>query len=56
MTRDKRHHDLYRSGDTDAPDQIKDRNGQVVLRLCRRCERAESELSESCDIKTNEVS
>ena len=41
-------HDLYKDGDADAPDSIKDRNGQVVLGLCRKCGRAESELSEPC--------
>jgi hypothetical protein len=40
-------HDLYKTGD-DAPDEIKDRNGEVVLGLCKRCGRAEIELSEYC--------
>jgi hypothetical protein len=41
-------HDLYKAGDRDAPDEIKDRNGEVVLGLCKRCGRAEIELSEPC--------
>lgn len=41
-------HDLYRTRDRDAPDQIKDRNGEVVLGLCRRCGKSEFELSEPC--------
>lgn len=48
-------HDLYKTGDVGAPDQIKDRNGEVVLGLCKRCGRAEIELSEPCTLrfKTN---
>jgi hypothetical protein len=45
-------HDLYETGDPDAPDVVKDRNGKVVLGLCRRCGRAEIELSEPCEPKT----
>ena len=41
-------HDLYETGDADAPDVIKDRNGAVMLGLCRRCNRAEIELSSPC--------
>lgn len=41
-------HELYKTGDVGAPEQIKDRNGEVVLGLCRRCGRAEIELSEPC--------
>ena len=37
-------HDLYVTGDDDSPDQIKDRNGEVVLQLCKVCRKAESEL------------
>lgn len=37
-------HDLYKSGDEDAPDNIKDRNGEVVLALCRRCGKGEADL------------
>lgn len=38
-------HDLYKPGDKDAPEQIRDRNGYVVLELCRRCGKAEAELT-----------
>ncbi|MCR4301607.1 MAG: hypothetical protein NUV51_08345 [Sulfuricaulis sp.] len=41
-------HDLYKTGDDDAPLQIKDRNGDVVLGLCRRCGRGEIELDQPC--------
>jgi hypothetical protein len=41
-------HDLYKTGDSDAPDVIKDLNGEVVLGLCRKCGRVEVELSEPC--------
>ena len=37
-------HELYKTGDADAPEQVKDRNGEVVLDQCRYCGRAESEL------------
>lgn len=37
-------HELYKTGDADAPEQIKDRNGEVVLDQCRHCRRAEAEL------------
>lgn len=41
-------HDLYADGDADAPDCIKDRNGQIVLGLCKKCGKAECELTEPC--------
>jgi hypothetical protein len=41
-------HDLYETGDPDAPDAIKDRNGEVVLGLCRKCGKAEVQLDEPC--------
>lgn len=41
-------HDLYKTGDRDAPDSIKDRNGEAVLHLCKRCGKAEVELNEDC--------
>ena len=40
-------HDLYITGDKDAPETIKDRNGEVVLQLCKVCSKAESELRNS---------
>ncbi len=39
-------HVLYKTGDLDAPFQIKDRNGEVVLNMCRKCRKAEAELEE----------
>lgn len=42
-------HQLYKTGDEDAPAAIKDRNGIVVLECCRICGKAESELDGSCD-------
>lgn len=41
-------HTLYITGDRDAPDSIKGQNGEVVLDLCRVCNRGEIELSEPC--------
>lgn len=41
-------HDLYETGDADAPDVIKDRNGEVVLGLCKVCNKGEAELAEPC--------
>ncbi|HBS81057.1 MAG TPA: hypothetical protein DD989_20785, partial [Pseudomonas sp.] len=41
-------HDLYRTSDEDAPESIKDRNGEVVLDLCRKCGRGEVELKDGC--------
>jgi len=37
-------HDLYKTEDGDAPESIKDRNGEVVLALCKKCGRTESQL------------
>lgn len=41
-------HDLYETNDLDAPECIKDRNGEVILGLCKKCGRAEIELEELC--------
>lgn len=41
-------HDLYRTGDAGAPLAIQDRNGEVVLQLCKLCRKGESELVEPC--------
>ena len=48
-------HRLYRTGDQDAPSVIMDRNGYVVLDLCRDCGKGESELSEPCFYVTDTV-
>lgn len=45
-------HLLYETSDPDAPDCIKDRNGEVVLGLCRVCGKGESELSGPCTPRT----
>lgn len=49
-----RAHQFYKTGDADAPAQIKDRNGAVVLQCCRCCGLAEAELDEApeCAIPT----
>ena len=39
-------HDLYGAFDKDAPEAIKDGNGEVVLALCRICGMAEAQLDE----------
>ncbi len=41
-------HDLYKKGDRGVPEQILDRNGDVVLDCCKRCGKAEIELAEPC--------
>jgi hypothetical protein len=41
-------HVLYETGDTGAPKQIIDRNGEVVLGLCKLCGKAEAELDGGC--------
>lgn len=48
-------HDLYKTGDEDAPDSIKDRNGEVVLNLCRNCGLGEAELSGPCAYKIGKM-
>ena len=41
-------HDLFTNSDSDIPTEICDRNGEVVLALCKRCGCAEIELSKGC--------
>lgn len=41
-------HQLYETGDNDAPNSIKDRNGEVALGLCRVCGGAEGTLPTNC--------
>lgn len=41
-------HNLYKTGDADAPEVIKDRNSEVVLGLCRDCGKGEIELDGPC--------
>jgi hypothetical protein len=42
-------HTLYETSDADRPKEICDRNGEVVLGLCKVCGAAESELDRPCD-------
>jgi len=42
-------HDCYKTGDPGVPSSIIDLNGDVVLSLCKRCRKGESELSGPCD-------
>ena len=46
MLENSSEHDLR--DDVDAPDSARDRNGEVVLGLCRRCGRAEVDLQIPC--------
>lgn len=48
MIKLRQEHILFKTGDRYAPSPIKDRNGDVVLGLCKRCGKAESQLSEPC--------
>lgn len=41
-------HELYETRDKDAPDAIRDRNGEVCLALCRVCGGAEATLPPEC--------
>lgn len=41
-------HKLYEDGDKDTPIYIKDRNGQVVLAMCKVCGLAEGGLTTDC--------
>ena len=41
-------HNLYERGDAGCPDQILDRNGDVVLGLCKACGQAEADLAPDC--------
>lgn len=41
-------HVFYQTGDADVPDSICDRNGEVVLSLCRVCGGAEGSLPTDC--------
>lgn len=42
-------HDLWKTRDIGKPQAILDRNGEVVLALCKRCGKAESDLTaENC--------
>jgi hypothetical protein len=45
---DNMKHVLYETGDVDAPDSIKDGNGDVALGLCKVCGGGECELATDC--------
>jgi hypothetical protein len=47
-------HMIYTTAHPDAPDSIKDRNGEVCLALCVLCNRAEIELYDTprCDMRS----
>ena len=42
-------HELFQTGDPGCPEQALDRNGEVVLGVCKNCGRVEAELDEHCD-------
>lgn len=42
-------HVYYQTSDADAPDYIKDRNGEVVLGMCKLCRKGENELGPICE-------
>jgi len=48
-------HVLYKKGDADAPDNIKDANGDIALAMCRVCGNAESGLSDPCSPPTTDA-
>ncbi len=50
MTKNHHTHTLFETSDKDVPESIKDRNGEVVLGLCKVCGRGEIELNEPCTI------
>lgn len=45
-------HELFQTGDPGCPEQALDRNGEVVLGVCKNCGRVEAELDEHCDHRT----
>lgn len=47
-------HVLYEREDADAPDIIKDANGDITLGLCKICGKGEAELVEPCEYKPKE--
>lgn len=48
-------HNLYRDGDKDAPENIKDNMGRVALDMCRDCGRAEAQLDGACPARLEPV-
>lgn len=47
-TKETSGHQLYTNQDKDAPDSIKDSNGDIALSLCKICGKGEAELLEKC--------
>lgn len=50
-------HSIIRQGDPDAhdaPEQIKDRNGHIVLNYCRKCREYEAGLDAPCALTVKE--
>lgn len=45
-------HNLYKTGDKGAPVSILDKNNEVVLALCKKCNKGEADLKECCDFVT----
>lgn len=45
-------HELFETGDPGCPEQALDRNGEVVLGVCKNCGRVEADLAEPCDHRT----
>ena len=54
MHKNNPNHRLFKTGDRDAPEEIKDRNGHVALSLCRKCGKAEIELTAPCPFHDDE--
>ena len=48
MTDNWKTHTCYEKADPDAPESIKDRNGDIALSLCKICGRGEFELAAPC--------
>lgn len=43
-------HVFWKKGDTGLPDCLTDRNGDIVLGMCKVCGQAEADLADSCPI------
>ncbi len=41
-------HVFFNKGDKNAPESIKDRNGDIALHYCKICRQAEGELEKEC--------
>ena len=54
MAQGHMHHVFYKDSDTDAPESIRDRNGQIALSVCRVCGQGEGDLEEFCIVLDQE--